>query len=121
MSTSTPNGNLTIQNTSGGTAAVDAGNNNRVFDINASDTTNPTTAFLVTMQGFTIRNGAASPGDLAPGAGGGIRDQGDQSLTLTVYYGAKSASSTASPRPNSSRSPRSRRRSQAACSSPPAT
>ncbi len=78
-----PNGNLTIVNTSGGAATVDGGGNNRVFDVNASDTNNAATNFLVTMQGFTIQNGIASPGDLAPGAGGGIRDQGNQSVTLT--------------------------------------
>jgi hypothetical protein len=78
-----PNGNLTIVNMSGGAVAVDGGGGNRVFDINASNTTNPSTAFLVTMQGFTIQDGVASPGDLAPGTGGGIRDQGNQSVTLT--------------------------------------
>jgi hypothetical protein len=78
-----PNGNLTIANTSGGTVVVNGGGNNRVFDINASDTNNAATAFLVTMQGFTITNGFASPGDFAPGAGGAIRDQGNQSVTLT--------------------------------------
>jgi hypothetical protein len=79
----TPNGNLSIVNTSGGAVTVDGGGNNRVFDINASDTTNAATAFLVTMQGFTITDGNSSPGDLAPGTGGGIRDQGNQSVTLT--------------------------------------
>jgi hypothetical protein len=79
----TPNGNLSIINTSGGTAVVDGGGNNRVFDINASDNTSPGTSFLVTMQGFTIQNGIASPGDTAVGSGGGIREQGTQSLTLT--------------------------------------
>jgi hypothetical protein len=78
----TPNGNLSIINSSGGTAIVDGGGNNRVFDINASaNTTTP--IFLVTMQGFTIQHGAASPGDGAAGSGGGIREQGTQSLTLT--------------------------------------
>jgi hypothetical protein len=78
----TPNGNLSIINTSGGTAIVDGGGQNRVFDINASNNT-ATPIFLVTMQGFTIQNGRASPGDGAAGSGGGIREQGTQSLTLT--------------------------------------
>src|SRR6516162_7309801 len=81
-----PNGNLTIVNTSGGTAIVDGGHFNRVFDINASATSNIATQFLVTMQGFTITNGnafdAANP-DGPTSTGGGIRDQGNTSLTLT--------------------------------------
>jgi hypothetical protein len=83
-----PTGNLTIQNTSGGTATVSGGGQSRVFDVNPADTTNPTTAFLVTMQGFTITNGkafdatGANP-DGPVATGGGIRDQGNQSLTLT--------------------------------------
>src|SRR5262249_37776559 len=78
----TPNGNLTITNTSGGGVTVDGGGGNRVFDINASDNTT-TPIFLVTMQGFTIQNGIASPGDTIDGSGGGIREQGTQSVTLT--------------------------------------
>ncbi len=78
----TPNGDLSIINTSGGAVTVDGGGGNRVFDINASDNTT-TPIFLVTMQGFTITNGVASPDDSIAGSGGGIREQGTQSLTLT--------------------------------------
>jgi hypothetical protein len=42
-----------------------------------------TPKFTVVMQGFTIDNGIASPGDASGGSGGGIRDQGNVSLTLT--------------------------------------
>ena len=77
-----PTGNLTIQNTSGGVAVVDGNHLVRVFDINPGATNNPATKFLTTFQGFTIENGLASPGDGAAGSGGGIRDQGNQSLTL---------------------------------------
>jgi hypothetical protein len=34
-----------------------------------------------TLSGFTIQNGRAQPGDVAAGSGGGIRDQGNASLT----------------------------------------
>jgi len=73
-------GNLAIQNTSGGTAIVDGNHLNRVFDINPNDTG---TQFTVTFKGFTVQNGIAAPGDAAGGSGGGIRDQGPVSLTLT--------------------------------------
>jgi CSLREA domain-containing protein len=78
-------GNLTIQNTSGGMVVVDGNHLDRIFDINPGNTANPATRMLVTMQGFTIQNGAATdaadPG--GPGASGGaIRDQGNASLTL---------------------------------------
>lgn len=76
-------GNLTIANTSGGAVTVDANHLARVFDINPADTFDPATKVVVTMQGFTIQNGLAQPGDLAAGSGGGIRDQGNASLTLT--------------------------------------
>ena len=76
-------GDLTIQNTSGGTVAVDANNQNRVFDINPTfDPNNPTPAFLVTMTGITIENGlAADPNnpDGPTSSGGGIRDNGNAS------------------------------------------
>jgi hypothetical protein len=79
-------GNLTIQNTSGGRVLVDGNNLDRVFDINPANTSDPTTAILVTMIGFTITNGVAfdpaSP-DGPTSTGGGIRDQGNASLTLT--------------------------------------
>jgi hypothetical protein len=79
-----PNGNLTINNISGGTVIVDGNHLNRVFDINASDTNNPGPKFLVAMQGFVITNGDASDSSDGPGStGGGIRDQGNTSLTLT--------------------------------------
>src|SRR6516225_10141921 len=75
-------GNLFIQNTSGGHVAVDANFLDRVFDINPNvDPANPTPAFTVTLEGFTIQNGFASPG--GTGNGGGIRDRGNASLTLT--------------------------------------
>jgi len=77
-------GNVSIINTSGGTVTVDGNHLARVFDIDPNfDPANPPPAFTVTMQGFTITNGIASPGDAAPGSGGGIRDQGNASLTLT--------------------------------------
>src|SRR5262249_14247623 len=76
-------GNLTIVNTSGGAVTVDGNHLDRVFDINPLfDPAHPTPAFSVTMQGFTITNGVASPGDGAAGSGGGIRDQGNASLVL---------------------------------------
>jgi hypothetical protein len=76
-------GDLTIVNTSGGMATVDGNHLARVFDINPANSDDPATKILVTFQGFTIQNGIASPGDLAAGSGGGIRDQGNASLTLT--------------------------------------
>jgi hypothetical protein len=80
-----PEGNLTIQNTSGGAVAVDGNHLSRVFDINPADTNNPATHFTDTFIGFTIQNGVAldpmNP-DGATSSGGGIRDQGNQSLTL---------------------------------------
>ncbi len=77
-------GNLTIVNASGGAVTVDGNHLDRVFDINPTFNFNaPTPEFTVTMQGFTITNGVASPGDGAAGSGGGIRDQGNASLTLT--------------------------------------
>jgi hypothetical protein len=76
-------GNLTINNTSGGKVVVDGGGLDRVFDINPTLAATP---FLVTMQGFTITGGVASDAANADGpnaSGGGIRDQGSASLTLT--------------------------------------
>jgi hypothetical protein len=78
-------GNLTIQNTSGGTVVVDGNHLNRVFDINPGNTDNPATKTLVTFQGFTIQNGDAFDPNNTDGptsSGGGIRDQGNTSLTL---------------------------------------
>jgi hypothetical protein len=75
-------GNLLIQNTSGGHVAVDGNFLDRIFDINPNfDPANVTPAFTVTLEGFTIQNGIASPG--GTGNGGGIRDRGNASLTLT--------------------------------------
>ena len=74
--------NLTINNTSGGTVVVDGGDLDRVFDINPAGGIG-TPSFTVTMQGFTIQDGFASPGDGPSGSGGGIRDQGNASLVLT--------------------------------------
>jgi hypothetical protein len=75
-------GDLTIVNASGGSVAVDGNHLDRVFDINPANTTNAATKILVTLQGFTIQNGLAQGGGPA-GSGGGIRDQGNASLTLT--------------------------------------
>ncbi len=77
-------GNLTIENTSGGKAIVDGNHLDRIFDINPDAFAGgaPTSPFTVTLKGFTIENGIASPGDGATGTGGGIRDQGNASLTL---------------------------------------
>jgi hypothetical protein len=85
-------GNLTIQNTNNGSVIVDGNHLNRVFDMNPNP--NPTTPkFTVTLQGFTIQNGLAQPGDGADGSGGGIRDQGNASLTLTNMAIADNAAS----------------------------
>jgi predicted outer membrane repeat protein len=73
---------LTIRNASGGTVVVDGNHLDRVFDINPNDVAAPA-QFTVVLQGFTIRNGVAQPGDGAAGSGGGIRDQGNVNLTLT--------------------------------------
>jgi hypothetical protein len=73
---------LTIVNTSGGTVAVSGNFHDRVFDINPNGA-NPPSGFTVVLEGFTIENGFASPGDGAAGSGGGIRDQGNVDLTLT--------------------------------------
>jgi hypothetical protein len=80
---SPPSSTLLLQNTSGGTVIVDGDHLSRVFDINPGNTDNPATKLLVTMQGFTIQNGLAQPGDAAGGSGGGVRDQGNANLTLT--------------------------------------
>ncbi len=72
--------NLTIVNTSGGSAVINGGGINRVFDINP--VAENTTPFTVTFQGITITGGAASPGDGDQGSGGGIRAQGAASVVL---------------------------------------
>jgi hypothetical protein len=71
-------GNLTIVNTSGGQVTVDGNRLNRVFDINPK----LNAGLKVTLEGFTIENGLASPGDGPGASGGGIRDQGKASLSL---------------------------------------
>jgi hypothetical protein len=82
-------GDLAIVNTSGGPVVVDGGGLDRVFDINPTfDANNPTMKFTVTLRGFTIEDGRAfDPTGANPDAGiasgGGIRDQGNASLTLT--------------------------------------
>jgi hypothetical protein len=84
-----PEGNLTIQNSSGGAVAVSGNSLSRVFDINPADTNNPATHFTDTFSGFTITGGRAIDPTSAvtldgpTSSGGGIRDQGNQSLTLT--------------------------------------
>jgi hypothetical protein len=80
------NGNLTILNTSGGAVGIDGNGIDRVFDINPGNTNDPATHIVVTMQGFTIRNGIAfdpATPDGPASSGGGIRDQGNADLTLT--------------------------------------
>jgi predicted outer membrane repeat protein len=73
---------VTIQNTSNGAVVVDGNHLDRVFDINPNNAM-AVAPFTVVMQGFTVQNGIAQPGDAAAGSGGGIRDQGNVNLTLT--------------------------------------
>ena len=78
-------GNLTILNATVGQVTVDGNHLARVFDINPGDTDIPATKFTVTLTGITVTNGiAVDPANLdGPGSsGGGIRDQGNTSLTL---------------------------------------
>jgi hypothetical protein len=81
-------GDLTIANTSGGKVTIDGGGIDRVFDINPGfDAANPTPKFTVTIEGVTITDGRAfDPTGANPdggvASGGGIRDQGNASLTL---------------------------------------
>ncbi len=90
--TNNNNTNLTIVNTSGGTVSVSGSDLSRVFDIdpafNFAGTIPAAKLFTVTMQGFTIENGRAfdatgGNADGPFGSGGGIRDVGPVSLTLT--------------------------------------
>ena len=80
-----PNGtngtSLSIQNISGAPVTISANYLNRVFDINPNNTTT-SPKYSVTFTGFTIANGEATPDDGPQGTGGGIRDQGNVSLTL---------------------------------------
>jgi hypothetical protein len=73
-------GNLNILNTSGRSVTVDGNHLDR--DINPGDDSSFNDEFTVTLQGLTITNGIASPGDGADGSGGGIRSQGIGSVTL---------------------------------------
>jgi hypothetical protein len=73
---------LTIRNTSGRPVFVSGNHLDRIFDINPNDVTAPA-GFTVVLTGFTIENGLVQPGDGALASGGGIRDQGNVSLTLT--------------------------------------
>ncbi len=75
---------LTIQNASGGNVAISGDNLTRVLDINPGDITPANNVVLgaVTINGITIENGLAQPGDGATGSGGGIRDEGPVDLTL---------------------------------------
>src|SRR5262249_61050943 len=66
----------------GGRVVVDATPLSRSFAITPGLLPAPA-GFTVILQGFTVQNGVAQPGDDAPGSGGGIRDQGNVSLTLT--------------------------------------
>jgi hypothetical protein len=73
---------LSIINTSGARVTVDGGGHNRVLDINPN---NAATKELVTFQGFIIQDGFATDANNPDGftaSGGGIRDQGNISLTL---------------------------------------
>jgi predicted outer membrane repeat protein len=72
---------LKIVNASGGAVTVSGNHLDRVFDINPDDLA-PPAGFGVVLQGFTITDGNASPGDGAAGSGGGIRDEGNVNLTL---------------------------------------
>jgi hypothetical protein len=74
---------LTIRNMSGGTVVVDGNHLDRIFDINPNNVLLANAPFTVVMQGFTVQNGIAQPGDAAQGSGGGIRDQANVNLTLT--------------------------------------
>jgi hypothetical protein len=71
---------LTIQNATGGSVVVEGNNLARVFDIDPAATA--ASGFSVLFEGFTIQGGSAS-GSQAGGDGGGIRVQGNASLTLT--------------------------------------
>ena len=91
-------GDLTIDNTSGGSVTVSGGGLDRVFDINPNlnfDPNNPTPKFTVTMEGFTITDGYAFSPNFTDGngvqgsgnnpadvIGGAIRDNFNASLTL---------------------------------------
>jgi hypothetical protein len=79
---SAANSSLSIINTSHKKVVVDGNHLDRIFDINPNDALAPTN-FTVIVKGFTIQNGIASPGDSLTSSGGGIRDEGNVSLTLT--------------------------------------
>jgi hypothetical protein len=91
-------GNLTIQNTSGGSVVLDGNHLSRVLDINPNSFSGQagnslialppgqmavtSAPFTVTVQGVTIQNGVANSMNGPAGSGGGIRDQGNASLVL---------------------------------------
>jgi len=82
---------LTIVNASGGNVFVNGNHLDRVFDINPAFnfTTPANQKFTVVLEGFQINNGMASSmanPDGADGSGGGIRDQGNASLTLIHMF-----------------------------------
>jgi len=74
-------GQLTIQNDSGSTVVVDGNHLARVFDIDPAGAAD--SSFSVSLDGFVIQDGSTQPGSLTAGDGGGIRVQGNASLTLT--------------------------------------
>ncbi len=80
-------GDLTITNTSGGGVTIDGNHQCRVLDINPTfDPANPSPSFLVTLTGLTVENGVAGDSanpDGATATGGGIRDNGNASLTIS--------------------------------------
>ncbi len=67
-------GNLTIQNTSGGTVTIDGGGLNRVFDVNPGASA---VQYNVTFQGLVITRGHSGSGD-----GGGIDIHGAANVVL---------------------------------------
>ncbi len=78
-------GNLTIANTSHGSATVDGGNLDRIFDINPTfDPNHPanTPAFKVTLQGLVLQHGIAGAQGGNIVGGGAIQDTGNASLEL---------------------------------------
>src|SRR5260370_29616726 len=73
---------LPTRNTSGRPVFVSGNHLDRIFDINPNNAT-ANAGFTVVLTGFTIENGLVHPGDAAFASGGGIRDTGNVSLTLT--------------------------------------
>ncbi len=78
-------GTLTINNTSPGTAIIDAQGHSRVFDINPNNTAFAATAHIIfngNAGGITVTNGRAGATDDPAGSGGDIRDNGRVGLEL---------------------------------------